>query len=1317
MLRSLHRALSALLAAVLVVTIAPFALAGGTVATAAASGELATLPSEDPADWTPNVLDGQVLSVWQVGNTTIIGGTFTEVQNSAANGGATFTRNNIAAFNSTTGALLAFHPTLTDSSDANVNNDVEVVIDAGDGSSVFIGGQFNKVNGENRRKVARVDLATGNLLPFNTGGVNGRVKDLRLIDGTLYVAGLFTSVGASSREYLATLDPDTGAVTDKVDLSIAGVNKGGATRVIKMEATPDGDHLFITGNFDEISGQTRDQVALLDISGATATLTGWSTDYFEPLCPSDGDHYTRDIDVSEDGTFVLVATIGAYQADGPCDTVSRFELTSLTSGIDPTWVTFSGGDSMWSVEIHDGVAYVGGHLRWVNNPFGDDVRRAGGIERRGMAALDLATGLPFEWNPGRDRGVGLFDWHVTAAGIWAVSDTEEFGGEQRERLAFFPWAGGRTVSNPSIGELPNAITQLGRLSGSTGTDDTTVLYRVNAGGPALPAADDGPDWEADTGGGSSYVSGDSSPYTAPDGLATPVNDDDAPKADLDRPHAQIWTTQREGDGFSNMTWSFPIASPFTAITVRLYFANRDPFTDMNAQREFDVTIDGNTVMTDFDATERVGDDIGTMRSFNVNNENRPTVEIEFIPDLVLDNPMISAIELVLNNVTPDGTNGSQDDVIRHEFDGTDVTDSTTAPGQYRWSQVRGAFEIDGKLYTFHNDGQLMVRDVTGSTLGAGTTVDMWSNTIIEEAADITGAFFDPETSRLYYTKTGSGQLFSRGFLVDTMTIDAESTSLNPSGLDAMRVRGMFLGGDGRLYYADSGTGDLRSIAYANGNTSGSSALVDDSRDYRSRGLIRSSAPQPNRSIVPVTPGRILETRPGLTTVDGQAQGQGVVAADGVVELQVAGRAGVPADADAAWINVTAVGPAANGFLTLYPCDEPRPLAANVNYQPGGNYPNAVLAKLDATGKTCIYTKSATHIVADINGFVPDDGSPNTVLAGSHPGDASGSDHRRRPGTGPGRRGRRRRRRTPGRRTRRRSRRRRCGDAERDRGRAGRQRLPHAVPVRRTPTARRQRELPARRQLPQRGRGEARRDRQDLHLHQVGHPHRRRRQRFRAGDGVARHAHARPHPRDPTRPHHRRRPGTGPGRRRRRRRRRTPGRRTRRRTRGRDRGDAERDRGRAGRQRLPHAVPVRRTPTARRQRELPARRQLPQRGPRQTRRDRQDLHLHQVGHPHRRRHQRLRPVSGGGATRSERLAARYDRAPSEAHPIRQAIVKLTGGGRATQLCQSVQKNARDAWIRPRNVKNMRNVCLNTPVILHKVNVKSANFCPGSLERSI
>ena len=105
----------------------------------------------------------------------------------------------------------------------------------------------------------------------------------------------------------------------------------------------------------------------------------------------------------------------------------------------------TGGDTSYAAEIHDGVVYVGGHMRWFNNPFAGDRHGAGGVYRSGMGALDVVTGLPFSWNPGRTRGVGLFDYFVTEQGVWAGSDTDRFNNELRARLAFFPFADGSTV--------------------------------------------------------------------------------------------------------------------------------------------------------------------------------------------------------------------------------------------------------------------------------------------------------------------------------------------------------------------------------------------------------------------------------------------------------------------------------------------------------------------------------------------------------------------------------------------------------------------------------------------------------------------------------------------------------------------------------------------------------------------------------------------------------------------------------------------------------------------------------------------------------
>ena len=120
----------------------------------------------------------------------------------------------------------------------------------------------------------------------------------------------------------------------------------------------------------------------------------------------------------------------------------------------------------------------------------------------------------------------------------------------------------------------------------------------------------------------------------------------------------------------------------------------------------------------------------------------------------------------------------------------------------------------------------------------------------------------------------------------------------------------------------------------------------------------------------VNPLRLLETRigPDLTTFDGESEGEGRLLDGETAEFQVAGRGVIPDGAVAASLNVVAVLPDGPGFLTVYPCDEDRPVpAASVNYDGGDVRPNAVLTKLSATGTVCIYTLRGTDIVVDVNG--------------------------------------------------------------------------------------------------------------------------------------------------------------------------------------------------------------------------------------------------------------------------------------------------------------------------------------------------------------
>lgn len=122
--------------------------------------------------------------------------------------------------------------------------------------------------------------------------------------------------------------------------------------------------------------------------------------------------------------------------------------------------------------------------------------------------------------------------------------------------------------------------------------------------------------------------------------------------------------------------------------------------------------------------------------------------------------------------------------------------------------------------------------------------------------------------------------------------------------------------------------------------------------------------------VPVTPARILETRSGQSTIDGENQGVGRTAGGEQDFIRVGGRANVPDNAAAAVINVTAVGAGSNGFVTVHPCVFPRPNTASLNYVAGVNRANELIVPLDIDGDICIFTRTSIHVLVDVVGYIP-----------------------------------------------------------------------------------------------------------------------------------------------------------------------------------------------------------------------------------------------------------------------------------------------------------------------------------------------------------
>jgi Repeat of unknown function (DUF5650) len=124
--------------------------------------------------------------------------------------------------------------------------------------------------------------------------------------------------------------------------------------------------------------------------------------------------------------------------------------------------------------------------------------------------------------------------------------------------------------------------------------------------------------------------------------------------------------------------------------------------------------------------------------------------------------------------------------------------------------------------------------------------------------------------------------------------------------------------------------------------------------------------------VGLVPARLLETREGAPTVDGQAQGEGPFGARQTRDVVVVGRGGVPAvGVGAVALNVTAVDPTAIGFLTVFPAGSARPEASNLNVAPGQTLPNMVIVPVGVDGKVSIFNFAGeTDVLVDVLGWFP-----------------------------------------------------------------------------------------------------------------------------------------------------------------------------------------------------------------------------------------------------------------------------------------------------------------------------------------------------------
>ena len=343
--------------------------------------------------------NGPVWTLQAAGGRIYAGGAFTSTRPSgAAAGSGESGQAYLAAFDATSGApFSSFAPRLQNDYTGGPGTVFASALSP-DGATLYVGGDFNLVDGQRAEHLARFDTATGRFRGgIGANGVDGTVRSLAVSpDGsTLFVGGAFSRANYSARHDLAAFDLRTGGLTTWAPTVSNNVSNE-ALRVVSLAVSSDGSRVFLAGPFRQVNGATAQGFMAVDATTG-ANVSGWRADYL--LAPYNW------------GT--VVTTVGDTVYLGARDDVASstdrkegvYALDAATGAV--RWYAQCYGDTFALQPLGDDL-YVGSHAH--------DCTKAGGITETNPRTYLAVTAL--NRTNGRSR-----PYFVQTAGSSSAPDT------------------------------------------------------------------------------------------------------------------------------------------------------------------------------------------------------------------------------------------------------------------------------------------------------------------------------------------------------------------------------------------------------------------------------------------------------------------------------------------------------------------------------------------------------------------------------------------------------------------------------------------------------------------------------------------------------------------------------------------------------------------------------------------------------------------------------------------------------------------------------------------------------------------------------
>jgi hypothetical protein len=337
-----------------------------------------------------------------------LAGRFTQVK-PPGTGGTAVTRNRVAAFNVSTGALVStFNPNVQSGNDP----EVFALALSPDGSKLFIGGRFASVGGVARRHLAVVSATTGKVVDLGSSSTwspnpDAPVKTIQVDPGSnrLFIGGQFVKVNGQGRVRLAAFDLASGALVSTFHPSV--------TQVSTIQCPPrcapqvnglavSGGKLYMGGSFAYVNGKPRNNAAAVNV------WNGGLNASFKPNVFQSGMKASLNIvyEVEALGSRIYLcgdfwavngaATPNLAAVDGSSGALlSNFHSTT-DGAVNDCSVSGSGGLNVLVFVGH--FDYAGGP-----NAYNSSTNRQ---IRHHVAAADPTTGALDAWNPTLNSKVG-----------------------------------------------------------------------------------------------------------------------------------------------------------------------------------------------------------------------------------------------------------------------------------------------------------------------------------------------------------------------------------------------------------------------------------------------------------------------------------------------------------------------------------------------------------------------------------------------------------------------------------------------------------------------------------------------------------------------------------------------------------------------------------------------------------------------------------------------------------------------------------------------------------------------------------------------